>query len=55
MFPVLVTMYVRLAIFEEREAEKEFGQAWRDYAVHTPRFLPRLGGSGHEPAPQGRA
>jgi protein-S-isoprenylcysteine O-methyltransferase Ste14 len=44
MFPVLVTMYVRLAISEERQAEAQFGQAWRDYAAHTPRFVPRLGG-----------
>lgn len=55
MFPVLVTMYVRLAISEEQQAEKEFGQAWRDYAAHTPRFLPRFGGSRHEPIPHGRA
>ena len=55
MFPVLVFMYVRLAISEERQAEKEFGQAWRDYAAHTPRFLPRLGGVGQRPATHGRA
>jgi protein-S-isoprenylcysteine O-methyltransferase Ste14 len=55
MFPVLVVMYVRLAIVEEREAEKQFGQAWRDYAAHTPRFLPRLTRTGQQPATQGRA
>jgi protein-S-isoprenylcysteine O-methyltransferase Ste14 len=44
MFPLLVTMYVRLAIGEERQAEERFGQAWRDYAARTPRFHPRLGG-----------
>lgn len=54
MFPVLVTMYVRLAIFEEKEAEKEFGQVWLDYAAHTPRFFPRFGGSPHGPAAHGR-
>lgn len=53
MFPVLVTMYVRLAIFEEREAEKQFGQVWRDYAAHTPRFFPRFGGVPHEPTAHG--
>jgi methanethiol S-methyltransferase len=42
MFPILVVMYVRLAITEERQADKEFGQAWRDYAARTPRFVPRL-------------
>ena len=43
MFPVLVYMYVRLAKFEEGESERAFGQAWRDYAGRTPRFLPRFG------------
>jgi protein-S-isoprenylcysteine O-methyltransferase Ste14 len=43
MFPVLVTMYVRLAIGEERQVEQQFGQSWRDYAARTPRFVPRLG------------
>lgn len=46
MFPVLVAMYVRLAIAEEGESEKDFGQAWRDYAALTPRFIPRLSGAG---------
>jgi len=54
MFPILVTMYVRLAISEERAAEKEFGQAWRDYAARTPRFLPKWGGSRQQPATPGR-
>jgi protein-S-isoprenylcysteine O-methyltransferase Ste14 len=44
MFPVLVFMYVRLSITEERDSEREFGQAWRDYAARTPRFVPRFGG-----------
>jgi len=55
MFPVLVFMYVRLSINEERQAEAEFGQAWRDYAARTPRFLPHLGGSGRQPTAHGRA
>ena len=54
MFPVLVTMYVRLALTEERESEREFGQTWRSYAAHTPRFLPRLFGREH-PIPHGPA
>ena len=53
MFPVLVFMYVRLAISEEREAEKEFGPVWRDYAAVTPRFFPRFGGVPHGPAAHG--
>ncbi|MCW7541440.1 isoprenylcysteine carboxylmethyltransferase family protein [Aquabacterium sp. A7-Y] len=43
MFPVLVFMYVRLALREERESEREFGEAWRWYAARTPRFIPRSG------------
>lgn len=42
MFPVLVVMYVRLAINEERDSEAAFGDAWRHYAAVTPRFIPRL-------------
>ena len=41
MFPVLVLMYVRLAIAEERDSLAAFGQAWSDYAAVTPRFVPR--------------
>jgi protein-S-isoprenylcysteine O-methyltransferase Ste14 len=43
MFPVLVTMYVRLSLSEEHQAEAEFGESWRAYAARTPRFFPRLG------------
>ena len=42
MFPVLVTMYVRLAHREEREVATEFGQVWEHYAASTPRWVPRL-------------
>lgn len=50
MFPVLVVMYVRLAIAEERDSDAAFGQAWRDYADKTPRFIPRFSRrSGDEP------
>jgi protein-S-isoprenylcysteine O-methyltransferase Ste14 len=42
MFGILVVMYVRLALSEERESDMQFGQAWRDYAARTPRFVPRL-------------
>jgi len=40
MFPVLVVMYVRLAISEERDSEAAFGDAWREYAAVTPQFIP---------------
>jgi protein-S-isoprenylcysteine O-methyltransferase Ste14 len=42
MFPILVTMYVRLARREEREALAEFGQVYMGYAARTPAFIPRL-------------
>lgn len=46
MFPVLVTMYVRLARFEEREAVRQFPVRYPDYAAHVPAFIPHLGGAG---------
>ncbi|RZL90452.1 MAG: isoprenylcysteine carboxylmethyltransferase family protein [Variovorax sp.] len=44
MFPVLVFMYVRLAVSEEHDSEREFGDAWRAYAARTPRFIPAWSG-----------
>lgn len=55
IFPVPVFMYARLAFSEERQAEAEFGRAWRDYAAHTRRFLPRLDQLTRQPATHGRA
>jgi len=43
MFPILVTMYVRLARREEREVRATFGAEWDQYAATTPAFIPRLG------------
>lgn len=43
LFPVLVTMYVLLALREEKDAEREFGAAWPEYAQGTPRFVPHFG------------
>lgn len=43
MFPVLVTMYVRLARHEEREAAIEFGEGYARYAAAIPAFLPHMG------------
>ena len=40
MFPVLVVMYWRLAVHEERAAEAEFGDEYRRYAAPLPRFIP---------------
>ena len=42
MFPVLVVMYVHLARTEEREAIREFGDAYRAYMAEVPGFIPRL-------------
>ena len=41
MFPILVTMYIRLARREERDALVEFGDAYARYAAATPAFFPR--------------
>jgi methanethiol S-methyltransferase len=40
IFPILMFMYARLATREEADMEREFGDAWREYARRTPRFLP---------------
>ncbi len=45
-FPLLVAMYVRLAHAEERDARREFGEAYDRYVAMTPRWVPRLGGRG---------
>lgn len=42
MFPVLVFMYGYLARKEEADMELQFGEAYRQYAARTPRFLPRF-------------
>jgi protein-S-isoprenylcysteine O-methyltransferase Ste14 len=43
MFPILVTMYVRLARREEREALALFGDEYAQYVAQTPAFWPRWG------------
>ena len=43
MFPVLVLMYARLSIVEEREMARQFGDEYTRYAARTPRFIPRPG------------
>ena len=49
MFPVLVYVYRRLAISEERETREHFPAEWDAYAARTPRFLPRLSFSTRPP------
>ena len=41
MFPVLLVVYRRLAIREERDVAAEFGPIWGEYSAVTPRFVPR--------------
>lgn len=43
MFPILMFMYVRLARREERDARREFGEAYAYYERNTPAFFPRFG------------
>jgi protein-S-isoprenylcysteine O-methyltransferase Ste14 len=43
MFPILVTMYVKLARREEKEVLAEFGERYRRYMASTPAFFPRFG------------
>jgi protein-S-isoprenylcysteine O-methyltransferase Ste14 len=43
MFPILVTMYLKLARREEREVLTEFGEQYARYAKSTPAFFPRFG------------
>ncbi|NUZ08519.1 methyltransferase family protein [Piscinibacter koreensis] len=40
MFPILLIMYLRLAISEEAEMRRRFGARFDTYAARTPRFLP---------------
>jgi len=42
MYPVLIWMYVRLALIEERETRAAFGEAFDYYAKRVPRFFPSL-------------
>jgi protein-S-isoprenylcysteine O-methyltransferase Ste14 len=43
MFPILVAMYARLAVTEEREMRERFGAEFDAYAARTPRFVPAVG------------
>jgi methanethiol S-methyltransferase len=43
-WPVLLVVYSRLARREEREAEAQFGDAYRRYRARVRMFVPRLGG-----------
>lgn len=43
MFPILVVVYAILAVFEEKEMEKEFGSKYVEYKRKTPAFIPKIG------------
>lgn len=54
MFPILVVIYRRLSLSEEREMHSQFGGEWETYAQRTPRFLPRPAAH-HRPSSGGRS
>lgn len=41
LFPALLLVYRRLAIHEEAEVRRRFGERWDAYAARVPRFGPR--------------
>lgn len=43
LFPVLVVIYRRLALSEERDMLTCFGEEWTRYATEVPAFVPHLG------------
>lgn len=43
MFPILLLVYARLSLNEERDARARFGDKYTSYAARTPAFFPRLG------------
>jgi protein-S-isoprenylcysteine O-methyltransferase Ste14 len=51
MFPILIVIYRRLSIQEEKAVAAEVGSAWDAYAAQTPRFLPHLGSTPTTPRP----
>jgi len=42
LWPILTAAYVWLALFEERQAQEEFGADYAEYAQRTKRFVPGL-------------
>jgi len=42
MFPILIAVYIRLAVREENYAKQVFGELYARYATSTPRFIPRF-------------
>lgn len=48
MFPILVVVYIKLALREEQMALQEFGDEYQEYAAHTPRFIPKWSNSNNK-------
>lgn len=42
-WPILVWIYYRLALREERDVEEKFGEAYQEYKAKVPAFIPSLG------------
>jgi protein-S-isoprenylcysteine O-methyltransferase Ste14 len=42
LWPFLALIYYRLAKTEEKEAEEQFGEEFREYKRRVPMFIPRL-------------
>jgi protein-S-isoprenylcysteine O-methyltransferase Ste14 len=42
LWPVLVVVYYRLAKIEEKDAEAEFGEEYREYKRRVPGWIPRI-------------
>jgi protein-S-isoprenylcysteine O-methyltransferase Ste14 len=55
MFPILMLMYWRLTLREERDAIEQFGDVYRDYASRVPRFVPHFGDHAGDPTAQSTA
>lgn len=53
MFPVLIVIYRRLSVQEEKAVAAEFGSEWQQYARHRPRFIPKIGSSPQADLPGG--
>lgn len=47
MFPILLFMYAKLSVSEEKEMEKEFGSKYLEYKRKTPAFVPRINNYGN--------
>jgi len=42
MFPILILMYAKLAVSEEKEMKNTFGKQYAEYKNKIPAFIPRL-------------